>query len=89
MRIRFKNLLDQRRPISAGLPRRKRAGGNPRSGTCRRFPFGPLAPSVVGLPPVVADEVLARIKYVPADFGQKTERIEQSWGSTLQARLSI
>jgi len=78
-RIRFVHLLDEldeRRPAFAGISCRGRAGGNPRSGTRRQLPLGPLAAGLVRIPPVVAHQMGARIGYVLGDFGEEIERIE-------------
>jgi hypothetical protein len=51
-RIRFVHLLDERRPAFADLSCRGGAGGNPRSGTRRRLPLGPLQAEISGELPV-------------------------------------
>jgi len=71
-RIGFVHLLDERGPAFASLSRRGRAGGNPRSGTRRRLPLGPLAAGLVRIPPVVAHQHLdphcRRVKRPPVQY---------------------
>jgi len=75
-RIRFVHLLDQRGPAFAGLWCRGRTGGNPGSGTGRRFPLRPLASRLVRVPSVVSHQMDAQIGDVLRHLGQEVQRIE-------------
>jgi hypothetical protein len=63
-RIRFVNLLDERRPPFAGVPSRRRAGGD-RVPSRRRLdglPVGSVASALVGIPPVVPNQMLSGVR---------------------------
>ena len=57
-RIRLVHLFDERGPAPSGFPRRGRAGRFPGPHGGRWLPLGSSPPRLVGVPPIVPDQVL-------------------------------